>query len=72
MVEQRWDDSIGNSGWTDWRPAHAPTCRKGGCSRATSDESEWCETHLQEVTAQRAYVAWLQEAPDNGALRQRT
>jgi hypothetical protein len=58
MLERTWVDSRGNSASTDWQPAHAPTCRKGGCSAATIEGSEWCETHLREVTEQRAYVAW--------------
>lgn len=49
----RWMEDGKPMGWADWRPAHAPTCRKGGCPAPASEESEWCAKHLDEVTAQR-------------------
>jgi hypothetical protein len=51
-----WTDDEPQLGWTDWRPAHAPTCRKGGCSLPTADGSDWCTIHLDEVVAQRAFI----------------
>jgi hypothetical protein len=50
------DDDTPQMGWTDWRPAHAPTCRKGWCSVLAAEGSDWCAKHLKEVTAQRAAI----------------
>jgi hypothetical protein len=53
----RWtDDSEGQLTWSDWRPAHVPTCRKGWCSAQAAEGSDWCTKHLEEVTAKRAAV----------------
>jgi hypothetical protein len=51
-----WTDDEPQLGWTDWRPAHAPTCRKGGCSLPAAEGSDWCTTHLEDVVALRAYT----------------
>jgi hypothetical protein len=72
MLERRWDHTTGNAAFTDWRPAHAPTCRNDGCGAEPVDGSEWCAPHLQAVAARRAYVAWLQESPDRGPVRPET
>jgi hypothetical protein len=50
------DDDTPQLGWTDWRPAHAPTCRKGWCSAPAAEGSDWCAKHLEAVTAQRAAI----------------
>jgi hypothetical protein len=49
-----WTDDEPQQGWTDWRPAHAATCRKGGCSTPAAEGFEWCAKHLDDVIAQRA------------------
>jgi hypothetical protein len=50
------DDHEPQLGWTDWRPAHPPTCRKGGCSAPAAEGSDWCAKHFEDVTAQRAAI----------------
>jgi anti-anti-sigma regulatory factor len=52
-MSKHWTEGSNSVGWADWRPAHAPTCRKGGCSAAVVEKSEWCARHLQDVSAKR-------------------
>jgi hypothetical protein len=52
-MSKPWLDADTPVGWGDWRPAHAPTCRKGGCSSAAAEGSEWCVRHREDVSAKR-------------------
>jgi anti-anti-sigma regulatory factor len=52
-MSKHWSDDEPQQGWTDWRPAHAATCRKGGCSAPAVEGFEWCARHHEDVSARR-------------------
>jgi hypothetical protein len=57
MVEPNSRERNGQLENTEWRPARTAICRKGGCPASVADGAEWCDKHLDDVTARRAAVA---------------